>query len=56
MPPKPPKPRFEHRPVSGMPPRVESYCLRCLEFVAASDKLQVLKIAEKAHICPARKV
>jgi hypothetical protein len=50
--PKPP--RFERRPVRGMPSRKESYCLLCLEFVAASDKPKVLKIAEKAHICPQR--
>jgi hypothetical protein len=54
MPAKSPKPRFEHIPVRGMPPRMSSYCLLCREFVAGSDKLKVLKIAEKAHICPAR--
>ena len=48
---KSPKPRFEHRPMRGMPSRIESYCLRCLEFVAASDKPKLLRIAENAHVC-----
>jgi hypothetical protein len=52
MSPQSPKPRFERRPVRGMPPRVASYCLLCGEFVAASDKRKMLKIAEKAHVCP----
>jgi hypothetical protein len=46
-----PKPRFKHRHVRGMPQRVESYCGRCEQFVAASDKPHPLKIAEKAHVC-----
>jgi hypothetical protein len=48
---KMPKPRFKHRTVQGMPQRVESYCMRCEQFVGASDKPQPLKIAEKAHAC-----
>jgi hypothetical protein len=43
--------RFERRPVLGMPPRIESYCVVCKKFVAAGDKLAVLRIAEDAHIC-----
>jgi len=46
-----PPPRFEHRPVRGMSPRIEAYCLVCKRFVAAGDKLAILRIAEKAHIC-----
>lgn len=48
---KTPKPRFKHQHVRGMPQRVESYCMRCEQFVAASDKPQPLKIAEQAHVC-----
>jgi hypothetical protein len=51
MPSKPPKPRFEHRPVKGMRERIESYCAVCKKFVCASDKTRVLRIAEKAHVC-----
>jgi hypothetical protein len=51
---KSPAPRFEHRPVRGMSPRMESYCLLCKRLVAASDKPSALRIAEKAHICPSR--
>jgi hypothetical protein len=54
MPAKTPKPRYMHRPVRGMPERMESYCMRCQQFVAASDKPKTLRIAEKAHICPER--
>ena len=50
-----PKPRFEHRPVRGMLPRMESYCLNCGKFVAGSESMKVLMIAEKAHICPMHK-
>lgn len=46
------KPRFKHNPVRGMPERVESFCLRCGQFVGASDNPRSLKIAEKAHLCP----
>ena len=46
-----PKPRFKHRTVRGMPERVESYCVRCEQFVGASDKPHLLKIAENAHAC-----
>lgn len=52
MPAKSPKPRFEHRPVKGMPQRIESYCVHCQQFVAASGSLKILRIAEKAHVCP----
>lgn len=52
MPSRTPKPRFRRQHVRGMPERVESYCMRCGQFVAASDKPGYLKIAEKAHICP----
>jgi hypothetical protein len=45
------KPRFKQQPVRGMPQRVESYCLNCGRFIAASDKPGSLKIAEKAHAC-----
>lgn len=31
---KSPKPRFERRPVSGMSPRMVSYCLACRRFIA----------------------
>jgi hypothetical protein len=55
MPLKTPKPRFERRPVGGMHLRMQSYCMACREFIAASDKLKNLRIAEKAHICPQRK-
>jgi hypothetical protein len=51
----PPKPRFEHRPIRGMSPRMTSYCLVCKNFVAASGQPKVLIIAEKAHICPGSK-
>ena len=49
------KPRFKHNPVRGMPERVESFCLRCGQFVGASDNPRSLKIAEKAHLCPESK-
>lgn len=52
MPAKSHKPRFQHRPVRGMKERVESYCTLCKKFVAASDKAEALRIAEKAHVCP----
>ena len=52
MPAKTPKTRFKHHPIRGMPERVESFCLRCGQFVAASDNHGSLKIAEKAHVCP----
>jgi hypothetical protein len=52
MPAKSPKPRFERQPVKDNAGRVESYCSACGKFVAASDKPAVLRIAEKAHICP----
>ncbi|HEY4677704.1 MAG TPA: hypothetical protein VIJ01_11105 [Candidatus Angelobacter sp.] len=52
---KTPKPRFQHHPLRGMPERVESFCLRCRQFVAASDNPVSLKIAEKAHVCPKSK-
>jgi hypothetical protein len=55
MPSQSPKPRFEHCPVQGMKDRITSYCSTCKEFVAASNKPQVLEIAEKAHNCPAIK-
>lgn len=45
------KPRFERRPVDGMPLRMESYCLNCGKFVASSESVKVLEIAEKAHVC-----
>jgi hypothetical protein len=48
-------PRFEHRPVRGMPPRMESYCLAFGKFIATSADAEVLRVAEKAHICPQRK-
>lgn len=52
---KSPKSRFEHRPVRGMSARVESFCPACRMFIGASDKPGILKIAERAHICPERK-
>lgn len=55
MPAKTPKPRFKHQPVRGMPERVESYCMLCGQFIAASDKPGTLRIADTAHICPKRK-
>jgi hypothetical protein len=55
MPLQSPNPRFERRNVHGMPARMQSYCAACREFIAASDKLKNLRIAEKAHICPRRK-
>src|ERR1041385_75408 len=55
MPVQTPKPRFKHQPVHGMPERVESFCVRCGQFVGASDNPRSLKIAEKAHLCPESK-
>jgi len=52
MSPKSPVSRFEHKPIRGMSSRMQLYCKLCKEFVAASDKPQILKIAENAHICP----
>jgi hypothetical protein len=45
------KPRFERRPVYGMLSRMESHCLNCGKFVASSESVKVLEIAEKAHVC-----
>jgi hypothetical protein len=56
MPEKSPSPRFERRPLKGMPGRVASYCKACQDFIAASDKPKALKIAEKAHQCPQQKL
>jgi hypothetical protein len=55
MPLKLPKPRFERRPFRGMSTRMQSHCMACREFIAASNKPKNLRIAEKAHICPQRK-
>jgi hypothetical protein len=55
MPSKSPKPRFEHYPINGMKDRIASYCSSCKDFIAASHKQELLKIAENAHNCPAIK-
>ena len=55
MPAKLPQPEFEHRPVTTMPERIASYCAACHEFIGVSPKPTVLRIAERAHVCPVAK-
>jgi hypothetical protein len=55
VPVKSPKPRFEHRPALGMPERLASYCIACRDFIAASNRPEYLRIAEKAHVCPQKR-
>jgi hypothetical protein len=50
-----PRPEFEHRSVTSMPERIASYCAACHEFIGVSPKPTVLRIAERAHICPVAK-
>jgi hypothetical protein len=45
-----PKPHFECRPFHGMPSRLESHCLLCLEFVAAKDRREDSDLSEIATL------
>ncbi|HEY7403591.1 MAG TPA: hypothetical protein VIB39_08725 [Candidatus Angelobacter sp.] len=46
-----PDPRFEYRSAGGM---TQAYCQACGLFVGASTRADTLRLAEEAHICPAK--
>jgi len=45
---------FTHHLVRGVSGQVTSQCIACGHFIAASPKLEAIRIAEKAHRCSKR--